>query len=570
LEAAISAGLSSAVLLLLTLTLSDHGLAWDEGFTVERVDRLREWFSWVGNDTAAAKRAWSPASSNLEPRPEYLGRLGPSAGSLWERETLRFFWPFAREEPNGHPPFYALLSLAGLAATWDILPPPACYRFGPASLFALTVGAVYWFMARHYGRIAGLMAALGLLTMPRVFAHAHLASYDAPTLCLWFLAVAAFYGASAAASATWLWMIVFGVAWGCAAATKLTGWFLPIPLAAWAILHRDRRAARTLLVGAGVAALILYLLIPPWWADPIGGVWVFLRSNLGRESRSPIPTLFLGRIYPFALPWYNTLVWTAIVVPPATLVLAVLGSSRVIAGRLRDRAGSLLLLCWAFLMVLRALPAAPGHDGERQFLPAFAFLACLAGVGVAAIPALATRASRPRLARPLATVALTAAVFAGAWSTWQFHPLQLSYYNTLIGGLSGAARMGMEPTYYWDALTPDTRDWVNRHTELSRSVIFVYPLVPFEYLHHWGLLSPTPIPDPTHPPQWFLVQNRPGTLRSYPPLKLAAYLLEHVRPVHAKVSRTAPGVPLVAIYAIKDAALAETKMDQESAARAEP
>jgi len=570
LEAAMSAGLTAAVLLLITVTLSDHGLAWDEGFTVERVDRLREWFSWIGGDTGTSKRAWSPASSNLEPRPVYLRRLGPSAGSPWGRETLRFFWPFARQEPNGHPPFYALLSLAGLAATQNILPPPACYRFGPASLFALTVGAVYWFMARHYGRAAGLMSALGLLTMPRVFAHAHLASYDVPTLCLWFLAVAAFYRASVATSGKWLWAIAFGVAWGCAAATKLTGWFLPIPLAAWVALYRDRRAGRILLVGAGVAALILYLLIPPWWADPIGGVQVFLRSNLGRESRSPIPTLFLGRFYPFALPWYNTLVWTAIVVPPATLALAVLGISRVIVGRLRDRAGSLLLVCWAFLMVLRALPVAPGHDGERQFLPAFAFLACLAGVGVAAIPALATRVSRPRLARPLAAAALAGAVCAGGWSTWQFHPLQLSYYNSLIGGLSGASRMGMEPTYYWDALTPDTRDWINRHTELDRSVMFVYPLAPFEYLHHWGLLSPTPIPDRAHPPQWFLVQNRPGILRSYPPLKLAAYLLKHVRPVYTKASSTAPGVPLVAIYAIKDAAEAESKMNQESAVRAEP
>jgi hypothetical protein len=570
LEAALSAALSVAVLLLLTVTLSDYGLAWDEAFTIERVDRLHEWFCWAGGDTDTSKRAWSPVSSNLEPRPANFERLGPGSGSPWGREALSFFWPFAREEPNGHPPFYALLSLAGLALTQNILPPPACYRIGAASLFALTVGAVFLFMVRHFGRAAGLVAALGLLTMPRVFAHAHLASYDIPSLCLWFLAVAAFYRASAAAPGAWLWAIAFGVAWGCAAATKLTGWFLPIPLAAWVAVHRDRRAARSLLLGAGVAALVLYLLIPPWWEGPIGSVQVFLRSNLGRQARSPIPTLFLGTVYPYALPWYNTLVWTAIVVPPATLALALLGISRVFAGRLRDRAGSLVFLCWAFLMVLRALPRAPGHDGERQFLPAFVFLACLAGVGVTAIKALASRVSSPSLARPLSAAVVACAVSAGAWSTWQFHPLQLSYYNAMIGGLGGASRSGMEPTFYWDALTPDVRDWINRHTETDRSVMFVYPLVPFEYLHHWGLLSPTPLPDRGHPPQWYLVQNRPGTLKSYPPLKLAAYLLAHVRPVFAKASSTAPDVPLVAIYAIEDAIRAETMMEKSPALRANP
>jgi hypothetical protein len=221
-------------------------------------------------------------------------------------------------------------------------------------------------------------------------------------------------------------------------------------------------------------------------------------------------------------------------------------------------------------MVLRALPAAPGHDGERQFLPAFAFLACLAGVGVAAIPALASRVCSPRLARPLSWAVVAGVVCAGGFSTWQFHPLQLSYYNATIGGLRGASRVGMEPTYYWDALTPDARDWINRHTDLNRSVMFVYPLVPFEYLHHWGLLLPTPVPDRDHPPQWYLVQNRPGTLQSYPPLKLAAYLLEHVRPVYTKASSTAPGVPLVAIYAIEDALRAEIKMEQELGVRAKP
>jgi hypothetical protein len=98
----------------------------------------------------------------------------------------------------------------------------------------------------------------------------------------------------------------------------------------------------------------------------------------------------------------------------------------------------------------------------------------------------------------------------------------------------------------------------------------VYPLVPFEYLHHWGLLTPTPLPDMAHLPQWFLVQNRPGTLQSYPPLKLAAYLLKRVRPVYTKTSSTAPGVPLVAIFAIKDALEAEKRMDQESADGARP
>jgi hypothetical protein len=548
----------AGTLAVLLATLNDYGMAWDEGFTVEREERLREWFARVAGDTSPLSQAWSPILSRLERRSVYHDRAGPAAESPWSRESLRFFWPFAREEPNGHPPFYALLGLAGWAVSHRLLPPPGSYRLGPAALFALTVGAVYGLMARHYGRAAGVLAALGLVTMPRVFAHAHLASYDAPTLCLWFLAVLAFLRAVDPASGddraqphSWGWTIAFGAAWGCAAATKFTGWFIPFPLAAWVVFNRDRRAARTLVLGGMIAALAVYILIPTWWAEPVRGIRGFFESNLTRASLKPIPTLFLGRLYRFSLPWYNTLVWTAIVVPPATLGLALLGIGRVVVGRFRDRVGTLLLVSWAFFMVLRALPSAPGHDGERLFLAGFVFLACLAGIGLATIRDWLDRFASHRIARRATALVLAVALGAATASTWRYHPLQLSYYNALIGGLSGAYRAGLEPTYYWEAVTPDVRDWLNTHTQPGRSVTFVFPAVTFEYLHHWGLLRPNPLRGTGPPPQWFVVMNRPGHLR-YFPRSVGQFLLEHGRPAHVKTLDVAPDVPLIAIFSGED------------------
>jgi hypothetical protein len=550
-DAIMAALVASGTLALLTATINDYGMAWDEGFTVEREERLQEWFARALGQ-ASPVAAWSPILSKLERRSEYLKRAGPTAESPWSRESLRFYWQFAREEPNGHPPFYALLGLAGWAVSRHVVSPPGSYRFGPVVLFALTVGAVYALMARHYGRLAGLLSALALLAMPRLFAHAHLASYDVPTLCLWFLSVAAFWRAVEGGSRAGAWTAAFGLAWGCAMATKLTGWFVPVPLAAWAVLYRDRRAAKTLALGALAAALVVYALNPTWWTEPIQGVRVFLVSNLTRAKLSPIPTYFFGRLYRFSLPWYNSLVLTAIVVPPVTLGLALLGIARVVAGRLRDRLGTLLLGCWAFFMVLRALPNAPGHDGERLFLAAFVFLSCLAGIGLSALGSWLLRVFGARFAPPLTAAVLAVVVGAGAWSTWRYHPLQLSYYNALIGGLSGAYRAGLEPTFYWDAVTPDVRDWLNAHTDPGRTVTFAPATVSFEYLHRWGLLHPGPIELKRPPPQWFVVMNRPGHLR-YFPKSVANYLLDHVPPVFVKTLDVAPDVPLVAIFHEEDA-----------------
>jgi hypothetical protein len=133
--------------------------------------------------------------------------------------------------------------------------------------------------------------------------------------------------------------------------------------------------------------------------------------------------------------------------------------------------------------------------------------------------------------------------------------LQLSYYNALVGGLSGAARLGLEPTYYWEAVTPDVRDWLNAHTKANDSVGFVFPAVTFEYLHRWGLLRPSPLTRRGEVPRWFVVMNRPGHLR-YRHATLGQYLLDHARPGFVKTLDFSPDVPLIAIYSGEDAAAA--------------
>ena len=142
------------------------------------------------------------------------------------------------------------------------------------------------------------------------------------------------------------------------------------------------------------------------------------------------------------------------VTPVGFLALALVGVvPRAPAVRGPSRSACWSLGHWAFLLILRALPHTPGHDGVRQFLPAFGVLALVAGLGAASV----CRAVRPRAGRPL----IVAALVEGAVSVALMMPVPLSYYSPLVGGLPGAARLGMEPTYYWDALTDDALDWLN-------------------------------------------------------------------------------------------------------------
>src|SRR4029077_11680214 len=110
--------------------------------------------------------------------------------------------------------------------------------------------------------------------------------------------------------------------------------------------------------------------------------------NLTRGKTTFIPVQFLGTVYLTpneSLPWYNTLVWTVLVTPASVLMLGIVGFGSALRRWRTEPVGLLIAGHWAFLMMVRALPHTPGHDGVRLFLPAFGVLALLAGLGAKAL-----------------------------------------------------------------------------------------------------------------------------------------------------------------------------------------
>lgn len=537
-------GVAVATLVLMVATEPRLAIVWDEGYTLGREARIRWWLQAL-RDPAGFARTWRPPALELvqrdglpAPRPEQLD----TRAKLFEPAVLAWFWPFAREEPHGHPPFYAIMGLAGdlLAPRWQALPRA---RLGPMLAFSLTAGVLWAFFASRWGGWPASAAAAAWVFQPNLFANGHYATVDALLSSLWVLALLAFTeavrtgGPPEPRSPRWGWVVVFGLLAGWAADTKLTGWFLPLPLLAWVAIERDRRGLITLLVGGLVGILTLYAFNPGWWCAPVEGVRRFLVSNLTRGRTIPIPVLFLGRVVMTpneSLPWYNTLLWSLFVTPVGFLMLAIAGAAHA-ARRFRSRPfGLLALVNWAFLLALRALPHTPGHDGVRQFLPAFGVLAVVAGLGAAWIVEHGGRWGRRLLGVALAEGVVSLAVMM---------PVPLSYFSPVVGGLPGAVRLGMEPTYFWDALTDEALDWLNRNTPRGGRVRFATFPTSWLYLHaaEVGRLRPEPVPLQVPVAcRWYVVQNRPGALQ---PWDLALIREGHPAFVVRKL-----GTPLVWIF----------------------
>jgi hypothetical protein len=479
---------------------------WDEGHTIRRERLMANWIDWVVHPPARFTR-----------------------GEAFSETALRKYWPFSREEPDGHPPFYAMLGLAGWYTTRNVFDPLDAYRFGPILLFAITNGAMFFYLSRSHGLAAGLTAASILLFMPRLFAHAHYAHYDMPMTCLWLLAQVAFLRSLQSRR----WIVPFGVMLGLAAGTKFTGWFAPAAPVVWVVVYEVipclRQRWKRVPLSAEVAGLmgtqavtyglfagvvVLYLIQPPWWFSPWQGIVGFLESNLSRAETKPIPTLYWGTTYPYSLPWHNTIVLTAVAVPVLVQVLGLVGMYAIFARRATDRGAAIWPLSWLVLMVVRALPTAPGHDGLRLFLPSIASLAVLAGIGAGWL----IEEVRSRRLRSIAISLPVLAVAECLLGIFQLYPYTLSYYNFAVGGLRGAERRGFELTYYWDTMAPEFLDWVRSQSE-QRPVSLRFPsdLINIRFLREWSKLPPqVPIVglENTQRP-YYVLQRRRGLYYPY-------------------------------------------------------
>jgi hypothetical protein len=324
-----------------------------------------------------------------------------------------------------------------------------------------------------------------------------------------------------------------------------------VPFIVWASLAANRQIWLVLLISAFVGVLTFYLFNPPFWGDPVRGIARFLASNLSRSETIPLPVLFLGKVIKTplqSLPWYNTLLWTAVCTPVGILALSITGGAWSVRGMIGSKSWprmvdsrwgvlpSLALVNAAFFLVLRALPHTPGHDGIRLFLPAFGCLALLAGFGAARV--------KERF-QSWGIAFVGTAFVEGVVGLFLIFPVPLSYYSPLVGGLPGAAKLGFEPTYYWDAFDQQTITWLNDHTPPGGSIAFAMFPRSAGYLHRTGRLRPEAIAaDDADSANWLVLQNRPGMFRP-----IDRRLLEEAQPAHV-VKKC--GVPLLFVFAGSD------------------
>jgi 4-amino-4-deoxy-L-arabinose transferase-like glycosyltransferase len=283
------------------------GLTIDESFNVEQgvrlVEGLRAWFA----GEVSLREIFGDVRDIPNSQIGYHNPDHPPLGRLWLGVWHHLTATVVPSSQHAaHHPFIT-----------------ACARVGSAAAFAITVFLCGWIAAKWYGSAAGVIAAISLVLMPRVFGHAHLAALETCIGLAYFIAVVSVAQLWSAKPPSWGIAAVCGVALGAAMLTKIQGALIPIPVTIWALWHWRFRAIKPLAIW-GLVGLAVFFLLWPWlWTDPFHR---FLEYAGRTTDRIVLYVWYFGHRYADRdVPRHYALVLFLITVPLGLQALGFLG-----------------------------------------------------------------------------------------------------------------------------------------------------------------------------------------------------------------------------------------------------
>ncbi|MFH1923506.1 MAG: glycosyltransferase family 39 protein, partial [Planctomycetota bacterium] len=241
-------------------------------------------------------------------------------------------------------------------------------RFAAALAIGFLVLLVGLWATRVDGPVAGCVAAVAVVLVPRVFAHGHLAALDTLTALFFVAAVLAVAEADARGGRPWYYAAA-GVVWGLAMLVRIHGLLVLPPVALWLVWRLRRRAVLPLVVWAA-AGLATFFAGWPWlWLAPIAHFRQLLGTATGRQA---VHVFYAGRVWAdHEVPWHYPLVMFVVALPLGLLLLGLLGAWANRRVRKTDPGYLLVMGSLLFMLLLFAWPGTPVYDGVRLFLMVF-------------------------------------------------------------------------------------------------------------------------------------------------------------------------------------------------------
>jgi len=476
----IGAGIAIVYVAWLLGTARSLGFSRDEGFYFSASGEYEKWFK----------------------------LLLSTPGKAIERPAIDQIWAANHEHPSLMKSLFAL-SHHFLWEKWKIFQDQStAFRFPGMLSMGLALWITYLFGARAFSRRAGIIAAVALGLMPRVFYHAHLACFDVPIMAMWITCVFTYWTAEKKGGLNWA--LLAGIVYGLTLETKHNAWMLPGVFLPHALLVHGRAMAEETsksarlpipasLIAMATVGPAVFLLLWPWlWNDTLPRIQEYVNFHLHHDYYN---IEFLGETY-FGPPSPKSYmpVMIAATVPTVTLVLFAVGAFdrlRVLVARAATWASTtlerklpwpkttpesdpqhtdvLLFLALCVPLAVFLLPRTPIFGGTKHWITAYPALAIFAGRGFDLVATrieglLKEKTSLDATKRSWTLAFVGAITFLAPFAvTRHSHPFGLSAYVPFAGGTAGAADLGLN-RQFWGFTTQSLDAWFRENTKPGDTV----------------------------------------------------------------------------------------------------
>lgn len=434
-----------------------------------------------------------------------------------EKSAVDASWSSNHEHPSLMKSLFAISHML-FHEKWKIFSDAStAFRFPGMLMMGLALWVTYMFAARAFSRRAGVIAAIALGLMPNIFYHAHLACFDIPIMAMWVSCVYVYWRAEGGGnvpgtkpSGGFGWALAAGLVYGLTLETKHNAWMLPAVFIPHAIVAHGRQISRSAarsgsipipasLVSMATIGPAVFVLLWPWlWNDTLPRIQEYVNFHVHHDYYN---IEFLGRTYfgpPSPIAYMPVMIMAT--VPTITLVLFLVGAVdrlRFLLARAsvalgewlgrafpwpkeapaRDRFQTDLLIFLALAVPLGPflLPRTPIFGGTKHWIPAYPFLAMLAGHGFDLVwqrieALLSSRMTLDATKARVAQVVVAALSFGGALAvTIHSHPFGLSAYVPFFGGTAGGADLGLN-RQFWGFTTESLAPYFEKNTKQGDTV----------------------------------------------------------------------------------------------------
>lgn len=433
----------------LFFTLSDYGITSDEPIYMEASWNIEKW-------------------------------LSLDIDKIFNREEIKRYW-VTDTQRNVHPSGVKwLYIIAQKAIFWENNQYRQNATFN-VLLFSISILIfLNWWSGNSIKR--SIIPIILLLLIPRFFAHVHFPATDIP-MTSFFLLFIVVLDSSFFKKYYWLSGIILGFF----ASIKITSILLAFPLLlSYLLWYRSawKIALPRILFICLIGILTFYLLNPDYWYNPIINLKEFIFQSSTRKLWTPFTVYFGGQFYNYRGPWHYPFTIFSITTPILHILFLLTGIVFFILTKTLRKNFKMVLvfICLLFPFLLLALPISPAHDGIRYLLPAFPFAACFMAIGLeklwSFIKNRSNRSFYTKISRVITSLALLSLFAADLQSPARIPPFELSYYNSIVGGFSGAAARGYENTYWWEIINDHVLKVMNKYCE-DASIYF--PISPTDY-----------------------------------------------------------------------------------------